>query len=145
MLTSSRRYREHSLQLPSLELTGDSTAQINEDVMYKRLLYQENSVAGNAFCMPFPCATGGSLHPSPGKMVALNHLPSTVMNSSTHQFTQCSKVSARFEKHCIGNMAPLTHHVSKDTAFTTAASAGKCVNMRHVLHCKYTWAIRYKL
>lgn len=31
MLTLSRRYREHSLQPLSLEMTGDYTAQINED------------------------------------------------------------------------------------------------------------------
>lgn len=40
---------------------------------------------------------------------------------------------------------PLTHYVSKDSVFTTDVSAGKCINARHALYCKFTWAMKYKL
>lgn len=144
MLTLSRRYREHSLQPPSLELTGDYTAQINEDVGYKqgcctKKLQRQETLS----VYLYPDATGGfPPSPHPERQALWTAFPRQRWIAPF-----ISSQSVQKSMHTLKNVtAPLpTHYVSKDSAFTTAASTGKCINTRYALYCKFTWAIKYKL
>lgn len=107
-----------------------------------RLLYQTTSAARNTFCIPLPYQQVALPHPLTQKD-GCSELPSLDSDESLH-----SSVRTVFKSQCtLWNVAasPLTHYISEDSAFTTAVSTGKCINTRHALYCKFTWAIKYKL